>query len=71
MDAAIKTGRKFPSYTTADLKATIAESDEARAARYLPPLAAEQRAAIATEIAAREAGTSRTLHQILNGQKGS
>jgi hypothetical protein len=69
MDNAIglnPTGRKFPSYTTAQLRAFVAETNEDRAARYLPPVSAESRAAMELEIARRESGESRTLHQILN-----
>jgi hypothetical protein len=69
MDNAIglnPTGRKFPSYTTAQLKAFVAETDAECAARYVPPMSPEKRAAMELEIARRESGESRTLHQILN-----
>jgi hypothetical protein len=65
MDSAINTGRKFPAYTTAQLKAAVAETAEARAARYLPPLAEATRSAMEIEINRREAGVSRTFAEVL------
>ena len=60
MDTAIVTGIKFPGYTTAELKGFVAAAKDGSR-----PLPADRLAKMVEEIAAREAGTPRTLHDRL------
>lgn len=62
MDSAIKTNRKFPAYTTAQLEDTLAGRNRHP---YAPELSAETRAMMEQEVADRKSGVSKTLHQRL------
>jgi hypothetical protein len=70
MDAALinPTGRKFPSMTTQDLKVAVVDYQMGLNpnAKYMTEAQiAEKIAAMVEEVRRREAGLSKTLHEVL------
>lgn len=69
MDSALinPTGRKYPSFTTADLKCAVVDYQmglNPNAKHMTAEQIAEKIADMTNEVIRREAGISRTMHQI-------